>query len=89
MNYLEELDITHEVCVEHCWSMNNNFAGLLNGDQCYCGDNYNELATEVEDCNNPCEGNLAQYCGGQAMMILQLIITPSADTTEDQGENII
>ena len=63
------VDMTHEVCFEYCTTCGKRYAGLLEGDKCYCGDEYN--GNGEKQCPlwswwwlfDRCVGNAAQICG--------------------------
>jgi hypothetical protein len=59
--------MTPSVCFEYCRSFDNfNFFGLLNGRECYCTPYYKAKAGgEDQQCDAPCEGNNAEFCGGK------------------------
>ena len=41
------------------------YAGLENGDGCYCGNSEDKfIPTDPEECNAPCTGNSTEFCGG-------------------------
>ena len=40
------------------------YAGVENGDACYCGNADNKfIPTDPGECNIPCTGDLGQFCG--------------------------
>ena len=42
-----------------------NYAGLENGDGCYCGNSEDKfIPTDPEECNAPCSGDPNELCGG-------------------------
>lgn len=62
--------MTREDCRDNC----GNFAyfGLRNGNECYCGDDYNlplDITYDAE-CSIRCPGDDLQFCGGQFRMNL-------------------
>jgi len=41
------------------------YAGVQNGNQCFCGNSYGRYGVKSEsDCNKKCSGNADQICGG-------------------------
>ena len=41
------------------------YAGLENGDGCYCGNSEDKfIPTDPEECNAPCTGDPNEFCGG-------------------------
>jgi len=56
-------ETTVELCQGLCWAGGYLYAGLQDGDQCFCGSNPGTLAPGT-DCNTPCAGDSTQTCGG-------------------------
>ena len=40
------------------------FAGLSNGDECFCGNDFSQTIADDDDCDIPCPGFPGQICGG-------------------------
>ena len=40
------------------------YAGLSNGDECFCGNDFSQTIADVDDCNISCPGFSGQICGG-------------------------
>lgn len=66
---------TIESCISDClaWSPTFSYAGLANGDECWCDVELNGAAIGGDnpcrhnicsDCKNPCKGDKNQNCGG-------------------------
>ena len=55
--------MTHELCMEACFSRQRRLAGVENGKQCMCGDSLSE-AVPSTNCTMPCPANDSQRCGG-------------------------
>ncbi|KAF1983138.1 WSC-domain-containing protein [Aulographum hederae CBS 113979] len=59
--------MTIENCIEFCDADNYMYAGLENGNQCFCG---NDVPTDripvasTAMCQTPCAGDSSEYCGG-------------------------
>ncbi|XP_019617673.1 PREDICTED: uncharacterized protein LOC109464995 [Branchiostoma belcheri] len=52
-------------CIQACADLNTQYAGLQNGVECYCGEDYSRHGRAMEsDCDEPCGGNNDQICGG-------------------------
>lgn len=69
-------------CVDECKGNYTQFAGLLNGTQCLCG---NILSIDrAEDCNIPCLDEAADMCGGKgAMSVYEIgILGPPQSLTQ-------
>ena len=57
--------ITVENCIEFCSVYGNAFAGVENGDECFCGQNApSEEPISDSECNHKCSGDRTQNCGG-------------------------
>ena len=63
--------MTVEKCLGVCQSLEYTFAGLENGNECYCdhriqkSGNCSSVQTE---CNMPCSGKKGQICGGRSRL---------------------
>ncbi len=56
--------LTIPVCEDTCHRADYSFAGVRNGDECWCGDsNVGKLAPSQADCNTPCKGDKSAMCG--------------------------
>jgi hypothetical protein len=71
--------LTQQLCVETCASLNYTIAGMEYTVQCFC-DNfmYNgaALAANQADCNDPCPGNPAGMCGAGNRLTVYSLGTP-------------
>jgi hypothetical protein len=56
--------MTHELCMEACFSRQQRLAGVENGKQCMCGDSLSSEAVPSANCTVTCPGNSSQRCGG-------------------------
>jgi hypothetical protein len=56
-------------CKNSCYRRAYSFAGLQEGNQCWCS-NYvaGEGAKSQTDCNIPCTGNKTEICGGNGVV---------------------
>ncbi|KJR85009.1 uncharacterized protein SPSK_10950 [Sporothrix schenckii 1099-18] len=60
-----------ELCLATCWD--HQYAGLENGDQCWCGDTFNPRNSSAVNetlCNVACPGNTTEYCGAKKTMLV-------------------
>ena len=58
--------LTPAICFVECAKKNHKFAGLQNGYNCYCGDDYGKYGEAYEwECSEPCQGDASQNCGGK------------------------
>ncbi|KAK2024010.1 hypothetical protein LX32DRAFT_731725 [Colletotrichum zoysiae] len=56
-------------CWQTCYRRFYQYAGLQNGNQCWCGSYVGgEWATNQTDCNSPCTGSPGTFCGGPALI---------------------
>ena len=57
-----------EDCINHCTALQVDFAGLITGRGCMCGEfvcsSFEEQRICDRYCDVPCEGDNATYCGG-------------------------
>jgi len=58
------------ICLQTCSNQGFTYAGTYNGNQCLCGDTITNPAGKqpVSQCNSPCPGDSAQFCGGGGRM---------------------
>ena len=57
--------LTVELCVDTCRGRGFLFAGLEEGNQCFCGNSVGRYGTaDPSTCNSTCAGNVNQACGG-------------------------
>lgn len=61
--------LTIPKCKDLCYRERSRFAGLKNGNQCWCS-NYviGDHAKNQADCNLPCTGDKATICGGKDLI---------------------
>ncbi|XP_067932805.1 kielin/chordin-like protein [Watersipora subatra] len=53
-------------CVDACQKRGQKYAGLQNGQDCYCGDNFDKYGIVSDSkCNRFCSGDTTFTCGGQ------------------------
>ncbi|KAL8588905.1 hypothetical protein ACOMHN_051499 [Nucella lapillus] len=65
----QHIAMTVQSCVQRCWIYRFDYAGLQNGDKCYCGMSTKGLATLNRSyCYSRCSGNCRQFCGGRVTM---------------------
>ncbi|KAK1781446.1 hypothetical protein QBC45DRAFT_57583 [Copromyces sp. CBS 386.78] len=75
-------DLTIEKCTKTCRRKAYLFAGMQNGDECWCGDYAGKKDKEFPDmnplswtrnkneCNVPCSGDKSKFCGGKDLLAL-------------------
>lgn len=56
--------MTVSQCVYYCKGLGTTYAGLVNGNQCRCGNTSPFSATSRSVCNVPCVSNATENCGG-------------------------
>lgn len=58
--------LTVEKCEDACYKKGYRFAGVENGDQCWCSPYIaGEWAKDEKECNAPCKGDGKVLCGGK------------------------
>ncbi|XP_046578426.1 xylosyltransferase sqv-6-like [Haliotis rubra] len=62
---IENIEMTNELCKDHCRTQGYGLAGTENTDECYCGHSI-PAARRREDskCDRQCPGKTPQMCGG-------------------------
>ncbi len=57
--------MTIEECQDYCYSKGYTFAGLEYSEQCYCDNSLHgqPVTVSASECNLPCKGNNAEFCG--------------------------
>ncbi|CCC12765.1 hypothetical protein SMACR_09546 [Sordaria macrospora] len=79
-------DLTIEKCIKTCKSEQWRFAGMHNGDECWCGDyagkqseggysgipnmNPESWKRNKTECNVPCSGDKSKFCGGKDLLAI-------------------
>lgn len=59
--------MSHAVCFAFCRTVPEMlFFGIRNGYDCYCAPYYKPMADDSSMCDQPCEGELTQICGGKS-----------------------
>ncbi|KAF6029937.1 hypothetical protein EB796_011767 [Bugula neritina] len=63
--HLPSYDVTPTDCITKCRKDGFLLAGIRNGQDCYCGNEFNRYGeAPVDECNLPCSGNPQVTCGG-------------------------
>jgi len=59
--------MTPSICISHCSAL--TYAGIQNGDQCWCGSTYGKYGQTPSDswCNITCPGDPTKDCGGYSL----------------------
>ncbi|KAF8269906.1 WSC domain-containing protein [Lactarius quietus] len=65
-------NLTVECCVNSCKSQNYIYAGVENGNECYCGNKVAFVAEGIpqSQCSSKCVGNYSESCGGSESLEL-------------------
>jgi len=54
---------TVETCQSYCASIQNTYAGLQNGNECWCGNSYGIYGSDPSGCTSDCTGDANEFCG--------------------------
>ncbi|WVQ78506.1 hypothetical protein IAT38_000592 [Cryptococcus sp. DSM 104549] len=65
--YATSDQLTPALCLSACSSSNYHFAGLENGNSCFCASSITSLSNSTS-CNSPCTGSSSSTCGGSSAM---------------------
>ncbi|KAI9449832.1 WSC domain-containing protein, partial [Lactarius psammicola] len=62
----DQFNMTVENCVRFCDSRYNIYAGVENGEDCYCGNvtTVGSKSAPPKDCSSKCVGDISETCGG-------------------------
>ncbi|XP_071162416.1 uncharacterized protein [Mytilus edulis] len=64
-DFLRDKSMTVQKCQQFCRKKGFKYAGVENGNECFCGDVLRKNKKRKEgDCKTPCSGNKQQICGG-------------------------
>ncbi|RYP66169.1 hypothetical protein DL771_007945 [Monosporascus sp. 5C6A] len=77
-------------CKNTCYRRAYGFAGVQEGNQCWCGSYVGgEWASNQTDCNTPCTGDKKTFCGGKGLVNIfkaEENLTPASNTTTSTGK---
>jgi len=60
-------DMTQNVCFEFCRTVPNmGFFGIVNGRNCYCTPYFTPMESDSSECDEVCEGDNTNMCGGKS-----------------------
>jgi hypothetical protein len=80
-----EASLTIPKCWLTCYRRSFEFAGVQNGNECWCGTYIGgEWAANQTDCNTPCTGDASTSCGGTGLLQIfraQENVAPVTTTT--------
>lgn len=66
MNPTGDASLSVPKCQQSCYRRAYNFAGVQEGNQCWCGSYVGgEVAKNQTECNTPCTGDKSIFCGGK------------------------
>ncbi|CAN9341766.1 unnamed protein product [Alternaria sp. RS040] len=69
MNLNGDTSLSVPKCKNSCYRRAYPFAGVQEGNQCWCSSNVaGEWTKNQTDCNIPCTGNKAEFCGGKGVI---------------------
>lgn len=83
MNPNGDGSLTIPKCKNTCYRRAYNFAGVQQGNQCWCGNFVaGEWTKNQTDCNTPCTGDKTSICGGvQAVNVFQALANSKPTAT--------
>jgi hypothetical protein len=91
MNANGDASLTISKCKNSCYRRAFTFAGVQEGNQCWCSSYVGgEWAKNQTDCNAPCTGNKADMCGGKgAINVFEALqnAVPAVTATKSPGVN--
>ena len=69
-SYSNKTSMTVESCVNFCSANGGSYAGVENGQECYCGTSLPSGAatTDASQCNMLCTGNIREFCGASKLL---------------------
>ncbi|EPS36071.1 hypothetical protein H072_10524 [Dactylellina haptotyla CBS 200.50] len=70
-SYSFDPQMTIEMCQTKCFNEEYTFAAVRDGTSCYCNDGFENpplLVGTSSDCQVPCGGNTAEFCGGNGYL---------------------
>ncbi|GAB1317042.1 WSC domain-containing protein [Madurella fahalii] len=63
--------LTIAKCQDTCYRARYKFAGLQEGNQCWCNSYVGgEWTSDQADCNIPCSGDTTEFCGGKGVLFV-------------------
>ncbi|KAF1938379.1 hypothetical protein EJ02DRAFT_354681, partial [Clathrospora elynae] len=69
MNANGDASLSVPKCKNSCYRRAYSFAGVQEGNLCWCSSYVGgEWAKNQTDCNTPCTGNKAEFCGGKGVV---------------------
>ncbi|XP_077978738.1 polycystin-1-like protein 1 [Glandiceps talaboti] len=96
----DDSEVTAVTCSRYCFLEGFEYAGILNGSTCYCGNSYqyNYGAASDEECNSLCPGDPNLPCGGAnttsiysvyAPFLVSLTVTVPRDTVQENEAAVV
>ncbi|KLT44598.1 hypothetical protein CC85DRAFT_242261 [Cutaneotrichosporon oleaginosum] len=67
-------------CTKLCGDNMYSFAGVENGQQCYCAREMKSTPASASDCTSPCPGDAGETCGGATSLHLFELVGAGAGT---------
>ncbi|KAK3179203.1 hypothetical protein K4F52_009323 [Lecanicillium sp. MT-2017a] len=66
-----DADLTIPKCQYACYRARFRFAGVQNGNQCWCSSYVGgEFAKDDSECDTPCTGDEKTICGGEERLVV-------------------
>lgn len=64
-----DASLTVPKCKNSCFRAGYKFAGVQEGNKCWCGNSIpGERTSSQADCNTPCSGDSKTFCGGEGLV---------------------
>lgn len=58
--------MTVNLCVQYCTNLSNQYAGVQNGSECYCGNSFRKYGIRNDSsCDVNCSGDNSNQCGAK------------------------
>jgi hypothetical protein len=78
--------VTVDKCMTYCEQKDTSFFLLSNGKKCSCIKAYSGSEVDKKQCETPCSGNNAAFCGGEYASEVYLVYDCTKKTMKMQGE---
>ncbi|XP_077982670.1 cysteine-rich secretory protein LCCL domain-containing 2-like [Glandiceps talaboti] len=81
--------MTVNKCIEYCAKLDFSFAGLFNGDECWCSKEFTDSNIKLDDgCEIPCSGDANKKCGGSDALSVYKVVAMVTANCESQSTDV-